>query len=60
LISNKSARAIGWVDLLINNQTVPNIVDKMSFADWKEWATRRPEWALENLGTAFERYVERK
>jgi hypothetical protein len=32
---------------------------KMPFADWKEWATKRPEWAQGNLGAAFEAYIER-
>jgi hypothetical protein len=28
--------------------------------DWKEWATKRPDWRQENLTSAFERFVERK
>jgi hypothetical protein len=32
----------------------------MPFANWKDWATRRPEWAREDMGAAFERYVEQK
>jgi hypothetical protein len=46
----KGAKAIGRVDLLINDQTVPKIMGPMPFADWKEWAIRRPEWAHEELG----------
>ncbi len=56
----KGARAIGRVDLQINDQTVPKIMGKMTFADWKEWATKRPEWARGDMGAAFERYVKRK
>jgi hypothetical protein len=33
---------------------------KMLFADWKEWATRRPEWAGGDMGADFEKFVERK
>jgi hypothetical protein len=33
---------------------------KMPYTDWKEWATRRPEWMQEDLGSAFEGFVERK
>jgi hypothetical protein len=32
----------------------------MSYTDWKDWATRRPEWMQEDLGSAFEEFVERK
>jgi hypothetical protein len=59
-VAKKGAKSIGRVDLLINDQTIPGIMGKMQFADWKEWATRRPEWAQENLGAAFERFVEQK
>jgi hypothetical protein len=33
---------------------------KMPYTYWKEWATRRPEWMQEDLGSAFEGFVERK
>jgi hypothetical protein len=33
---------------------------KMPYTDWKEWATRRPKWMHEDLGSAFEEFVERK
>jgi hypothetical protein len=33
---------------------------KMPYTDWREWATKRPEWVREDLGTAFERFVEQK
>jgi hypothetical protein len=32
----------------------------MPYTDWKEWATRRPEWVREDLGIAFKRFVARK
>ncbi len=56
----KGARGIGRLDLLINDQTVPRIMGKMPYTDWREWATKRPEWVQENLGVAFERFMERK
>jgi hypothetical protein len=56
----KGARSIGRLDLLVNNQMVPRIMGKMPYADWKEWATKRPKWMREDLGTTFERFVERK
>ncbi len=39
---------------------VPKMMEKMPFADWKEWATRRPEWVRGDMRVAFEKYVERK
>ncbi len=36
----KGARSIGRLDLLINAQTVPRIMGKMPYTDWKEWSTR--------------------
>jgi hypothetical protein len=48
------------LDLLINSQTVPQIMGNMPFTDWKEWATKRPEWVRGDLGVAFEAYIERK
>jgi hypothetical protein len=56
----KGAKSIGRLDLLINDQTVPKIMGKMPFSDWKEWATKRPEWIRGDLGLAFEGFVERK
>jgi hypothetical protein len=56
----KGAKGIGRLSLLINDQTIPRIMGKMQYADRKEWATRRPEWMQENLGPAFEGFVERK
>jgi hypothetical protein len=56
----KGAKSIGRLDLLINDQTVPKIMSKMPFSDWKEWATKRPEWIRGDLGMVFEGFVERK
>ncbi len=56
----KGARSIGRLDLLVNDQMVPRIMGKIPYTDWREWATKRPEWVREDLGTAFERFVERK
>ncbi len=56
----KGARILGRMDLLVDDQMIPNIMGKMPFANWKEWATRRPEWAGGDMGEAFEKNVERK
>ncbi len=56
----KGAKGIGRLGLLVNDQTVPKIMGKMPFTDCKEWATRRSEWMQEDLGSAFEEFVERK
>ncbi len=56
----KGAKGIGRIGLLINDQTIPKIMSKMLYTDWKEWATRRPDWMQQDVATAFERFVERK
>jgi hypothetical protein len=56
----KRAKGIGKLSLLINDQMVPKIMSKMPYTDWKEWATKRPDWMQENLASAFEKFVERK
>jgi hypothetical protein len=56
----KGARRIGRIELLINDQTIPRIMGKMPPIDWKEWATKRPDWMGQDTGTAFEAFVERK
>jgi hypothetical protein len=53
-------QANGRADLLINDQTIPKIMGKMPFANWKEWTIKQPKWIRGNLETAFEAYVERK
>jgi hypothetical protein len=56
----KGARAVGHIGLLLNNQTIPKIVGKIPFSDWKEWATNRPEWVHDDVGDAFKKFVEQK
>jgi hypothetical protein len=56
----KGAKGIGRLGLLINDQTIPWIMSKMPYTDWKEWATRRPDWMQQNVATTFERFVEKK
>jgi hypothetical protein len=56
----KGARRIGRIELLINDQTIPRIMGKMPHADWKEWATKRPDWMRQGATTAFEAFIERK
>jgi hypothetical protein len=33
---------------------------KMPYTNWREWATRRPDWMQQDVATAFEGFVERK
>ncbi len=56
----KGAKGIGRLGLLINDQTIPRIMSKMPYTDWKEWATKRPDWMQQDVATTFERFVERK
>jgi hypothetical protein len=56
----EGARGIGRLGLLINDQTIPRIMSKMPYTDWKEWATRRPDWMQQDVATTFKRFVERK
>jgi hypothetical protein len=59
-VAIKGAKGIGRLSLLINDQMIPKIMSKMPYADWKEWATKRPDWMQQDLTSAFERFVERK
>jgi hypothetical protein len=56
----KGARRIGRIELLINDQTIPRIMGKMPHVDWKEWATKRPDWMRQDATAAFEAFIERK
>ncbi len=56
----KGAKGIGRLGLLINDQTIPKIMSKMPYTDWKEWATKRPNWMQQDVATTFERFVEKK
>jgi hypothetical protein len=56
----KGAKGVGRIELLINDQTIPKIMDKMPYTDWREWATRRPDWLQQDVTTAFEGFVEKK
>ncbi len=56
----KGAKGIGRLGLLINDQTILKIMSKMPYTDWKEWATKRPDWMQQDLTLAFESFVERK
>jgi hypothetical protein len=56
----KGARKMGRVELLINDQTIPRIMSKMPYIDWKEWATKRPDWMRQDATSAFEDFIERK
>jgi hypothetical protein len=54
----KSARTVGHLKLIINNQTAPCIVGKMPHTERKLWATNRPEWIHEDVVEAFEKFLE--
>jgi hypothetical protein len=56
----KGARKIGRIELLVNDQTIPRIMSKMPPFDWKEWATKSPDWAGQDAYLAFEDFIERK
>jgi hypothetical protein len=56
----KGARKIGRVELLRNDQTIPRIMSKMPHIDWKEWATKRPDWMRQDATSAFEAFIEKK
>jgi hypothetical protein len=56
----KGARGIGRLRLLINYQTIHKIMSKMPYTDWKEWATKRPDWMQQDIAATFERFVEKK
>jgi hypothetical protein len=56
----KGAKGIGRLGLLINDQTIPKIMSKMPYTDWKEWATKRPDWMQQDPTSAFEKFVKRK
>jgi hypothetical protein len=56
----KGAKGLGRLCLLINDQTIPKIMSKKPYTDWKEWATKRPDWMQQDMASAFERFVERK
>jgi hypothetical protein len=49
----KGAKGIGRIGLLINDQTIPKIMSKMPYTDWREWATKRPVWMQQDVATAL-------
>jgi hypothetical protein len=51
---------VGHIGLLINDQTIPKIMGKMPYTNWKERVTHCPEWIHENMDNAFEKFVEQK
>jgi hypothetical protein len=56
----RGARKIGRIELLLNDQTIPRIMSKMPPFDWREWATKGPDWAGQDANLAFEDFIERK
>jgi hypothetical protein len=35
-------------------------MSKMPYTDWREWATKRPDWMQQDVATTSERFVEKK
>jgi hypothetical protein len=35
-------------------------MSKMPYTDWKEWATKRPDWMQQDAATTFERFIKKK
>jgi hypothetical protein len=56
----RGARKIGRIELLLNDQTIPRIMSKMPPFDWREWATKGPDWTGQDASLAFEDFIERK
>jgi hypothetical protein len=56
----KGARRNGRIELILNDQTIPQIMSRMPPADWKEGATRRPSWMDQDTAPAFEEFIEKK
>jgi hypothetical protein len=56
----RGARKIGRIELLLNDQTIPQIMSKMPPFDWREWATKSSDWAGQDANLAFEDFIERK
>jgi hypothetical protein len=56
----RGARKIGRTELLLNDQTIPQIMSKMPPFDWREWATKSANWVGQDANLAFEDFIERK
>jgi hypothetical protein len=35
-------------------------MSRIPYTDWKEWATKRPDWMQQDMATTFERFIEKK
>jgi hypothetical protein len=56
----RSTRRVGHLKLLINYQTVPSIIRKMTHTDWKQWTISQPDWIREVIEELLEKFVEQK
>ncbi len=54
------ARKAGFLHRLINDQTLPSILAKISPIDWRQWAKERPTWMREAIEDAFWSFVDQK
>jgi hypothetical protein len=54
------ARKAGLLHRLINDQTLPSILAKMTPNDWRQWARERPTWMREAIEEAFWNFVDQK
>ncbi len=51
---------MGHLKMLINEQTLPDIMWKMSVADKKQWAINSPTWVSEDVEVTFGKFEEHK
>jgi hypothetical protein len=53
-----SDKAVGLIKMLVNEQRLTGILEKMPADDWKQWAKEKPMWMQVEVSTAFERSVD--
>jgi hypothetical protein len=56
----KSARTVSHLKLLINDQTIPNIMGKMPLTNSKQLVTSWSKCMQEEIEEAFERFMDPK
>ncbi len=54
------ARKAGLLHRLINDLTLPSIMELMPLSDWNQWAKERPVWAGGMVEDAFWNFVDQK
>ncbi len=46
--------------VLINELTLPNIMDRMAIADWNQWAVGRPTRLGKDIEAALKKFMKQK